>query len=118
MIVYYYPEIFYLELKSIHGNTFPLGNLTQYEKLLTKKGIKGARPGVLIWFIDHDKEIFVPIESFERIKNEGYKSINIKSIDIDEYGILLVPTVKKRVFLDSDFRALFRGVDYYEKVNE
>ena len=40
-IGYIYPNIFYLECKTHKGNTFPLANLTQYEKLLPKVGIKG-----------------------------------------------------------------------------
>lgn len=45
---YKFPNVFYLECKSIKGNTFPLRNLTQYEKLLAKKDIKGVRPGAII----------------------------------------------------------------------
>ena len=46
-IGYSYPNIFYLECKSHLGNTFPLANLTQYDKLTTKVGIKGVRVGVI-----------------------------------------------------------------------
>ena len=54
-IGYVYPNILYLECKSHQGNTFPLINLTQYEKLKSKVGIKGVRAGVILWFIDHDR---------------------------------------------------------------
>ena len=43
VIWYKFPFICYCELKSHKGNTFPLSNLTQYDKLITKKGIKGVR---------------------------------------------------------------------------
>src|SRR5574344_2565653 len=54
-IGYSFPNIFYLECKSHYGNTFPLANLTQYDKLKAKVGIHGVRAGVIIWFIDHDR---------------------------------------------------------------
>lgn len=47
-IAYNYPNIFYIETKSHKGNTFPLSNLTQYDKLVLKIGIKGVRAGVVI----------------------------------------------------------------------
>lgn len=47
-IGYVYPNIFYLEVKSKKGNTFPLTNLTQYDKLLTKKNKKGVIAGAVI----------------------------------------------------------------------
>ena len=65
IIFYRYPFICYGEIKSHKGNTFPIANLTQYEKLLAKKGIKGVRAGVILWFIEKDKVCWVPIETFE-----------------------------------------------------
>lgn len=47
-IVYKYPNIFYIEVKSHKGNTFPLQCLTQYEKLTFKCGIPGVRAGVIL----------------------------------------------------------------------
>jgi hypothetical protein len=47
-IGYVFPNIFYLECKSIKGNTFPLTNLKQYDKLIVKSGIKGVICGVIL----------------------------------------------------------------------
>lgn len=47
-IGYSEPNIYYLECKSHLGNTFPLANLTQYDKLAEKVGIPGVRAGVVI----------------------------------------------------------------------
>ena len=104
-IVYHYPNMFYIELKSHLGNTFPLSNLKQYEKLVTKVGINGVRVGAIIWFIDHDKVYYVPISTITQMKQDGKKSINVK--DIDTYRIIEIPSIKKRVFLDSDYTVLF-----------
>lgn len=103
-IAYSYPNIFYIECKSKKGNTFPFVNLTQYEKLLSKVGIKGVRAGVILWFIDHDIILYVPISTITKMKEEGKKSVNIK--DIDNYNIIKIPSVKKRVFSSGDYSVL------------
>lgn len=105
-IGYSFPLLFYLECKSHKGNTFPLANLTQYEKLKEKVGIKGVRAGVVIWFIDHDKILYVPISTITKLKEDSKKSVNIKSIVSDGYKVYEIPSVKKRVFLESDYSIL------------
>lgn len=105
-IAYSYPNIMYLECKSHDGNTFPLSLLTQYDKLKGKVGIKGVRAGVILWFKDHDKVVYVPISSITKMKEDNKKSINIKMLEDDTYKIIEIPSVKKRVFLDSDYSVL------------
>ena len=46
-IGYEWPNIYYLELKSHKGNTFPFTCLPQYDKLTSKVGGKGVRAGVV-----------------------------------------------------------------------
>lgn len=115
LIFYKFPFICYGEIKSHKGNTFPLANLTQYEKLLAKKGIKGVRAGVILWFIDHDKVLWVPIETFEKLRKEDKKSVNVK-MDYEEYNIIEIPSQKRRVFLDSDYSILF--MEWDKQLNE
>ena len=100
------PNIFYLEAKSTEGNTFPLSRLTQYEKLKVKVGINGVRAGVIIWFIDHDKVLYVPISTFTKLIKDDKKSFNIKMVGQDEYPNIVIPSIKKRVFMDSDYSCL------------
>lgn len=110
-IGYHKPNIFYLECKSHLGNTFPLANLTQYDKLAPKVGIPGVRAGIVIWFIDHDKVLYVPISTVTQLKVDGKKSINIKMLDDKSYNIIDIPSTKKRVFLDSDYSVLLNLTD-------
>lgn len=105
-IGYNYPNIMYLECKSHEGNLFPLSNLTQYDKLVTKVGIKGVRVGVIIWFIDFDRVIYVPISTVRKMKVDNVKSINLRKIDEQGYKYYEIPSVKKRVFLESDYSIL------------
>ena len=112
IIFYKYPFICYGELKSHKGNTFPIANLTQYDKLLVKKGLKGVRAGVILWFIDKDKVCWVPIETFEQLVLDGKKSVNVNMLESKDYKIFEIPSIKKRVFMDTDYTKLF---EYWEK---
>lgn len=105
-IGYNYPNIFYLECKSHLGNTFPLANLTQYDKLLSKVGKKGIRVGIVLWFIDHDTICYVPISSIKKMKADNKKSVNIKMLADSTYKIIVIPSIKKRVFLEGDYSVL------------
>ena len=105
-IGYRYPNIFYFECKTIKGNTFPLTNLKQYDKLLAKKNIKGVIAGVVLWFYEHDKVLFIPIKTFEKLKENNQKSFNIKMVEGQEYPSIVIPSVKKRTFMDSDYTVL------------
>lgn len=118
-IVYKYPYQLYLECKSIHGNTFPLSNITQtqYTGMLLKSCIKGVHAGVMIWFVDKDVTLYVPISTIRRLKDIGSKSIRY---DITEPNIIVVKGVKKRVFYDYDMNDFFKevfkdGTGYKEK---
>jgi penicillin-binding protein-related factor A (putative recombinase) len=105
-IGYVMPNIFYLECKSVQGNTFPLSKLTQYDKLKEKVGIPGVRAGVIIWFYDHYKVVYVPISTITKLKNDNKKSINIKMLDENLYYLIDIPSKKLRIFLDSDYSVL------------
>lgn len=105
-IGYNYPNIYYLECKSHLGNTWNFSYFTQYDKLKTKVGIKGVRAGVVLWMIDHDKVIYLPVSSVTKMMEDGKKSFNIKMLEDKLYNIIEIPSVKKRVFLDSDYSVL------------
>lgn len=108
-IVYHYPNIFYLEVKTHKGNTFPFSNLTQYDKLIEKSGIKGVRAGVVLWLYEHNAIMYVSANQIRKMKADGLKSINIKMYnDVNcNYRIIKIPSVKKRVFFESDYSILF-----------
>lgn len=110
-IVYKYPNIFYIEVKSHKGNTFPLQCLTQYPKLINKHGIKGVGSGVILWFIDHDKIVYIPISTFKKLYIDRKKSFHVNMINDDKYKSILIPTKKLRTFLECDFSVLFNRED-------
>jgi hypothetical protein len=81
-----------------------MGNITQYEKLKEKIGIKGVRTGVVLWLIDKDKVMYIPMSTIKQLKEQGEKSIGIRHLE--DYNIIEIPSVKKRVFMDSDYTIL------------
>ena len=121
-IAYHYPHQYFLECKSCHGNTLSIksnnpkqcyGDITntQWEGLLEASSVVGVVSGVLVWFIEHNTTLFVPIKALECIRNEGAKSLNITKLR--ELGILYdcytVPGIKKRVLFDYDFTDFLGG---------
>ena len=112
-IGYIYPNIFYIECKSHQGNTFPISKLTQYDKLLTKVGVHGVRAGVVLWMIDHNKVLYIPISTFKKLKDDGKKSFNVKMLDSNEYFLLEIPGITRRTFIDSDY-SVMKALDDYQ----
>ena len=102
-IGYNFPNIYYLEAKSLHGNTFSIQKLTQYDALAEKQGIKGVVAGVVIWFIDHKRVVFVDINKVTELIKLGKKSINIKFPE--DYSVELDTTIK-RVYPEINFSKL------------
>ena len=107
------PDLFMLELKSIKGNTFPV-DFRQYDILKEEhdRKISGISIGVIIWFQDHDRILYIPIEKFISLKESGKKSFNIRH---ETEGFYEIPSKKLRVFMQSDYSGL---PDYCRGLNE
>ena len=103
-IGYLYPNIFYLEIKSHAGASIPFANITQYDNLNKKVGIKGVRSGIVLWLYDKDKVYYIPTSTITQMKNDGEKSVGIRHIN--KYRMIEIPSIKKRVFMDSDYSIL------------
>lgn len=103
-IGYLYPNIFYLECKSHKGASLPLSGVTQYESLLNKVGIRGVRSGVILWLYEKDKVFYIPTKTISKLKEDGEKSVGLRHLG--KYRIIEIPSVKKRVFMDSDYSIL------------
>ena len=97
-------KLYLIECKTHLGASFPLSNLSQYNKLLPYVGIPGVRVGVVLWLIDKDKILYVPISTVIQMKIKNKKSISYK--DIDKWRITEIPSIKKVVFMDSDYSVL------------
>ena len=122
--VYKFPLMFYLECKSVHGNTISIysepklgkdgklygfyGNIrdNQWDGLLEKSKIFGVRAGVIIWWIDKDVTKYYPIEVLEKLRNEvGLKSVRY---DYNDVRAITLTGEKKRVYYDYDMGRFLR----------
>lgn len=99
-------NLFLIECKSHQGNTFPFANLTQYDMLMSYYGLPGVRIGVFLWMVDHGVELYLPIITVKKMKEDGLKSFNVKYIGNSDYRFFVFPSTKKRIFLDSDYSLL------------
>ena len=108
-IVYKKPHEFYIECKSVHGNTLPFSNITdnQWKGLLDKSKIPGVYAGVICWWVDKDITAFISIQELEECKRNGYKSIRFNHEPFYSNGMIHIPGKKKRVFFDYFMNDLF-----------
>lgn len=97
--------LYLIECKTIKGNTFPISNLTQLE-YLSSMVAEDIIPGVVIWFYEKDKVLFIPIKEIMRMKQNKLKSVNIKMLADNTYQIIDIPSVKLRTFMRSDYTIL------------
>ena len=74
-IAYNFPYHYYIEAKTTKQNTYNLNSLRQYDDLIEKAGIKGTLTGVLIWFYERNKILWVNIEGIMYRKSQGIKSV-------------------------------------------
>lgn len=106
-ILFNIDKLFLIEAKSCKGNTFPLTNLSQYEKLKYKVGIPGVRAGVILWAIEKKIVLYIPINTFTKIKAAGKKSFNLtKDLNSSDFPSLLLPSSTSRVFPTVDYTPL------------
>ena len=110
-IVYNYPYEYYIECKSVHGNTLPFSNISknQWTGMLEKSKIDGVFAGVMCWWIDKDITLFLPIDELELEKQHGWKSVRY---DIEQdNGVVKIKGKKKRVFFEYDMEEFFKITD-------
>lgn len=123
-IVYKEPYEYYIECKTVHGNTLPFHNIseTQWNGMLDKIRIPGVRAGVICWWVDNDVTAFIPIELLNDLRNElGWKSVRYDYIDdyCNDNDELLVNRLKpikingkkKKVFYDYDMIEFFKEIE-------
>ena len=113
-IVYRKGTINLFELKAIHGSTLNFKahiRENQWQELLEYSKIAGVNAGIICWFLDYDITIFLPIEYLQAMKEENYKSFNIKK-DINKIPRVILDGEKKRVFFEYDLEKFLEEISY------
>ena len=111
-ICYKYPYLYLIECKTHKGASLPFKNITQYDSLLEIKNENcyGVLIGIVIWLYEKDKVLYVPFSTLIKMKADGKKSVGIRSI-LEGYNIIYIPSVKKKVYMDSDYSVLQSMID-------
>lgn len=113
-IVYKRPHEYYIECKSTTTNTLSFAKITQWDALLEKSNYDGVISGVMIWFINRDVTMFIPIQSLEIAKHNGCKSVPYNCLEVDKgkgfYGFNIAGR-KKKVYFDYDMTKFFEDVE-------
>lgn len=115
-IVYHYPYQYFIECKSVHGNTLPFSNISknQWDGMLKMSKIKGVHAGVMCWWIDKDITKFIPIQFLQQAKDKHFVSLPsdyekkwiLSDFDYQPYNI---NGEKKRVFFNYDMEKFFKN---------
>ena len=108
------------ECKAIHGNTLNFNSRireNQWNRLLDYSYISGLNAGIIVWFIDFDKTLFIPIQSLQLLKEENFKSFNCRFANSNLYKDLgvwsyKIEADKKRVFFEYDLEKFLEEISY------
>lgn len=108
IIAYRYPNEFYFECKTVHGNVLPFSNISdnQWKGLVEKSTKLGVFAGIICWWVDKDITAFIPIELLYVFRIHGKKSIryDCEYNLFGSYRMIPIKGKKKRVFFDYDLK--------------
>jgi len=110
LIVYKEPYEYYVECKSVQGASLPFTNIKdgQWEGLVEKSKIQGVLAGILVWFVDKDVTLFIPIQVLQELKNVDKKSVRF---DIADSRVITLIGKKKRTFFSYDMCDFFEQAE-------
>lgn len=126
-IVYKKPYEYYIECKTVHGNTFPFSNIKdgQWDGLWKKCRINGVRAGIICWWVDKDVTRYIPIEILHWCRDcKHMKSIrydftpfpNDQTV-ITPINIIDIKGQKKRTYYSYDMEDFFEQIERGKYVN-
>lgn len=108
-LIYHKPVLYAIECKATNKPSLPFANISEYqwEQLLKMSSVSGVVAGVICWFVNYDKTVFLPISFLEILKQNGAKSIRF---DADDSSIIEIHGKKKRVFWEYNIQEFFLSI--------
>lgn len=100
------PYLYLIECKTIKGNTLPLSNLKQYERMLIYNKIGYIKIGFLVWWQDKNITAWVPLDTITTLKEENKKSVHVDYVKNKLYNIIEIPNVIKRIYPKCDLTVI------------
>lgn len=112
-VVFHSPLFYAIECKSVHGNTLPFSNITEYQwqSLLKMSNNNNVVAGILCWWVDRDVTLFINIQELEVCKHNEYKSIRFNHEPFMKDGVMEISGTKKRVFFDYNMEQFFTDTE-------
>lgn len=113
-------------MKAVHGNTLNFKSHireNQWNKLLEYSFLPNVNTGIIVWFIDKNATLFIPIYTLQYMKRCGKKSFNAAQIGTRWYhengvkwGVdyFYIQGEKKRVFFEYDLKTFLEDISYGE----
>ena len=101
------PYLYLIECKSIKGNTLPLSNLKQYERLMGYIHLPYVKIGFIVWWCDKGVTAWISLDSITQLKLENKKSVHVDYVKDKLYNIVEIPNVIKRVYPRCDLSILY-----------
>ena len=109
-IIYQFPNILYVEAKTVDGTKLPMQNISdfQWKSLSERAKVKGVIAGIVVEYRISEDEIkvfFVEIDYLKQIRyREGKKYLDMN--EASQNGIE-IPTTKKKVNFNYDMKSFF-----------
>lgn len=100
------PYLYLIECKTIKGNTLPLSNLKQYERMLAYNDIRNIKVGFLVWWQEKGITAWVPVSAITTLKDEDKKSVHVDYVKNKLYNIIEIPNIIKRVYPKCDLTCI------------
>lgn len=97
--------LYLIECKTHKGASLPFECLRQLFLMSKYLKVPNVRIGVVLWLYEKDVVYYIPITTILQMKKDGKKSVGIRAVE-EGYSIKIIPSIKKRVFMDSDYSVL------------
>ena len=116
IIAYRYPNEFYFECKTVHGNVLPFSNISdnQWTGLIEKSNIPGVHAGIICWWVDKDITAFIPAQLLYMCKLADLRSIryDLTHSIFGRYRLRKIKGKKRRVFFDYDMEGFLDELQF------
>ena len=110
-LIYHKPVLYAIECKATNKPSLPFANISEFQwsELLKMSKVSGVVAGIMCWYVNYDKTVFIPIQFLETLKQNGAKSIRY---DADDFAIIEIHGTKKRIFWNYNMQEFFLSIPY------
>ena len=97
-----------VECKECAEGTLNFSKVPQLDDLISFRGRPGVKPGVLIWFSEKRRVVWVGADELKRMRDLGLKSVSLRKLDAGEFSFVDLTDRVNRVFITGDYAKLLK----------